>query len=282
MYRKRTLAAALAALTLALSGTVAAQTAPSLLKSLIIASTTSVRDTGFLDEFIPQFIQETGVPAKYIAVGTGQAMKMGQEGEADLLLVHAKPAELEFMAQGYGIKRSEIMHNDFVLVGPPEDPSGIRASAPQDVVKAFRILAAQNALFISRGDNSGTQQKENQLWKAAGLKPQFTNYLLAGLGMADVLKMAYEKRAYTLTDRGTYLKMSKTIDLAVLVEGDPALVNLYSAIVVNPSRFPGINAPAAEVFLRWIVSAAVQKRIGEFAKEIYGRPLFIPCAENNP
>ncbi len=246
-------------------------------KNLILATTTSTQDSGLLDELIPAFEKRTGLFVKTIAVGSGQAMAMGEKGEADVLLVHSPAAEEKFMKDGFGASRALVMHNDFVVVGPPSDPAGIKGTAPSSA--AFRNIAEKGALFLSRGDKSGTHSKELALWKAAGVafegKPW---YQQTGLGMGQTLSVAAEKRGYTLADRGTYLSMRKTLGLDILVEGDRDLLNVYHVIVVNPAKGPKVNAEGAKAFAEFLVAPDTQKTIGGFGVGKFGAPLFFPDA----
>jgi tungstate transport system substrate-binding protein len=251
--------------------------APPAVKALILATTTSTQDSGLLDELVPLFEKQTGYAVKTIAVGSGQAIAMGTRGEADVLLVHSPEAELALVAEGAGVNRRIIMHNDFVLVGPPADPAGIlKHTAPESLQR----IAAAKALFISRGDNSGTHAMELKLWKAAGIAFEGqTWYQQTGQGMGQTLAVAAEKKAYTLSDRGTYLALRKKLGLAILHEGDPSLRNVYHVIEVNPARFPKVNAAGARAFADFLVSKPVQQRIKEFGIATYGSPLFFPDAD---
>jgi tungstate transport system substrate-binding protein len=246
-------------------------------KNLILATTTSTQDTGLLDVLIPAFEKKTGYFVKTIAVGSGQAMAMGQKGEADVLLVHSPEAEEKFMAEGSGVNRLLVMHNDFVIVGPPADPAAIKGSKSSP--EAFKKIAAAGALFLSRGDNSGTHSKEKGIWKAAGINPEERkSYQQTGLGMGQTLNVAAEKKGYTLADRGTWLALQKNLGLPILMEGDPILLNIYHVIQVNPAKWPKVNAEGAKAFSEFMVSAEVQKIIGTFGMEKYGSPLFFPDA----
>lgn len=257
----------------ALASPLAAQGAP---KALILATTTSTQDSGLLDELVPAFEKETGYSVKTIAVGSGQAIAMGRRGEADVLLVHSPEAELALVAEGSGIHRRIVMHNDFVVVGPASDPAGL---AKRTAAEAFQRIAAGRSLFLSRGDKSGTHAQELKLWKAAALAPEGQPwYLQTGLGMGQTLGIAAEKKAYTLSDRGTWLALRKNLGLVILHEGDPALRNVYHVIEVNPARFPKVNAAGARAFADFLVSKGVQKRIKEFGIGLYGSPLFFPDA----
>jgi len=246
-------------------------------KDIILATTTSTQDSGLLDLLLPRFEKKSGYRVKTIAVGSGQAMAMGQRGEADVLLVHSPDAEKKFTAEGNGIKRRLVMHNDFIVVGPPQDPAGLKAakSAPE----AFQKLATGGHLFASRGDNSGTHAQEKKLWKAASVNPEGQKwYQQTGLGMGQTLGVAAEKKAYVLADRGTYLAMRKNLGLAILCEGDAALLNVYHVIEVNPAKFPKVNAPGAKAFADFMVSKEAQELVATFGVEKFGSPLFFPDA----
>ena len=246
-------------------------------KNLILATTTSTQDTGLLDMLNPVFEKKTGYFVKTIAVGSGQAMAMGSKGEADVLLVHSPAAEKKFMEEGSGVNRKLVMHNDFIIVGPPSDPAGVKGmkSAPE----AVRQIAAKGALFLSRGDNSGTHAKEKDLWKKAGVNPEGQKfYQQTGLGMGQTLNVAAEKKGYTLADRGTYLSLKKNLGMDILVEGDKTLLNIYHVIVVNPEKFPKVNTSAARAYADFVVSKDVQAIIGKFGVDKYGSPLFFPDA----
>lgn len=246
-------------------------------RSLILATTTSTQDTGLLDVLIPLFEARTGFQVKTVAVGSGQAMALGRRGEADVLLVHSPEAEKEFMDGGFGANRRIVMHNDFIILGPGNDPAGVKKA--KDAAEAFGKIAAKGALFLSRGDNSGTHVKELSLWKKANVNPAGRPwYQVTGLGMGATLSVAAEKQGYSLVDRSTWLSMKRNISLAVLCEGDTTLRNIYHVIEVNPRRFAKVNAVAARLFAEFIVSAEIQKAIGEFGKEKYGESLYIPDA----
>ncbi len=246
-------------------------------KNLILATTTSTQDTGLLDVLNPIFEKKTGFFVKTIAVGSGQAMAMGAKGEADVLLVHSPAAEKKFMSEGNGVNRKLVMHNDFIIVGPPSDPAGIKGM--KSAAEAFKQIAAKGAVFMSRGDNSGTHAKEKDVWKAAGINPEGQKwYQQTGLGMGQTLAVAAEKKTYTLADRGTYLSLKKNLGLDILVEGDKVLLNIYHVIDVNPTKFPKVNAPAAKAFADFMVSKEVQDIIAKFGVDKYGSPLFFPDA----
>jgi tungstate transport system substrate-binding protein len=246
-------------------------------KNLILATTTSTQDTGLLDVLNPLFEKKTGFFVKTIAVGSGQAMAMGAKGEADVLLVHSQAAEKKFMAEGNGLSRKLVMHNDFIIVGPAADPAGIKGM--KSAAEAFKQIADKGAVFMSRGDNSGTHAKEKDVWKAAGINPEGQKfYQQTGLGMGQTLSVAAEKKTYTLADRGTYLALKKNLGLDILVEGDKVLLNVYHVIDVNPTKFPKVNAPGAKAFADFMVSKEVQDIISKFGVEKYGSPLFFPDA----
>lgn len=252
--------------------------APPTQPAVILATTTSTQDSGLLDELVPLFEHQTGYAVKTIAVGSGQAIAMGKRGEADLLLVHSPDAEQALLAEGSGVNRRIIMHNDFVLVGPPADPAGI---LKHTALASFQRIAETQALFLSRGDNSGTHVMELKLWKAAGIALEKQAwYQQTGQGMGQTLAIAAEKKAYTLSDRGTYLSLRKKLGLTLLHEGDPSLRNVYHVIEVNAARFPRVNAAGARAFADFMVSKAVQQRIKEFGVATYGSPLFFPDASN--
>jgi tungstate transport system substrate-binding protein len=246
-------------------------------KNIILATTTSTQDTGLLDVLIPIFEKETGYFVKTIAVGSGQAMAMGQKGEADVLLVHSPDAEKKFIADGFGVNRMLVMHNDFVILGPAADSAKIKGE--NSAAAAFKEIAGANALFISRGDNSGTHSQEKKLWKTAGVNPEGQKwYQQTGLGMGQTLNVAAEKKGYTLADRGTYLAMKKNLNLDILVEGDSALLNIYHVIEVNVDKWPKVNIDGAKAFAAFMVSKKTQNIIKTFGINKFGSPLFFPDA----
>jgi len=246
-------------------------------KNIILATTTSTQDSGLLDVLIPMFEKKTGFFVKTIAVGSGQAMAMGQKGEADVLLVHSPAAEKKFVAEGYGINRRLIMHNDFIVVGPSEDPAKIKGI--KSTVDSFKKIAASGALFLSRADKSGTHSKEMGIWKATGINPEGQKwYQQTGLGMGQTLNVTSEKKGYTLADRGTYLALKKNLSLDILAEGDAILLNIYHVIEVNPAKFPKVNVAGGKAFADFMVSKEVQDVIKTFGVEKYGSPLFFPDA----
>jgi tungstate transport system substrate-binding protein len=246
-------------------------------KNLILATTTSTQDTGLLDLIVPQFEKQSGFMVKTIAVGSGQAMTMGQKGEADVLLVHSPDAEKKFMEDGFGTRRLLVMHNDFIVVGPAADPAKVKGT--QSSAEALKKIGAGGGTFISRGDKSGTHSKELALWKAAGVTPEGQAwYQQTGLGMGQTLNVASEKGFYTLADRGTYLALKKNLALDILVEGDKSLLNVYHVIEVSQAKWPKVNAAGAKAFADFMVAADTQKTIGGFGVEKYGSPLFFPDA----
>ncbi len=246
-------------------------------KNIILATTTSTQDSGLLDVLIPIFEKQTGYFVKTIAVGSGQAMKMGEKGEADVMLVHSPDAEKKFIADGFGVNRQLIMHNDFIIVGPGTDPAkvkGVKSSA-----EAMKMIAKAESLFLSRGDNSGTHAKEKTLWKKAEITPAGQKwYQETGLGMGQTLNVAAEKKGYTLADRGTYLALKKNLGLDILVEGDAALLNIYHVIEVNSAKWPKANADGAKAFAAFMVSKNTQDIIKTFGVDKFGSPLFFPDA----
>jgi tungstate transport system substrate-binding protein len=253
-------------------------------KTVILATTTSTQDSGLLDVLIPMFEKETGYFVKTISVGSGQAMAMGRKGEADVLLVHSPADEKKMVEEGFGIGRRLVMHNDFIIVGPPKDPAKVKGSASSK--EALKKIADSGAIFVSRGDNSGTHSKEKKLWSSAGINPEGQKwYQSTGLGMGDTLNVASEKGGYTLTDRGTYLalnKAGKRFDFAVLLEGEPLLLNVYHVMEVNPAKWPKVNAAGAKAFADFVVSKKAQSVIGSFGTDKFGAPLFVPDAGKKP
>jgi len=264
------------ALLLAVMAASPAEAAPQQ-KNIILATTTSTQDTGLLDTLIPIFEKKTGYFVKTIAVGSGQAMTMGSKGEADVLLVHSPDAEKKFIADGLGVNRRLVMHNDFIIVGPADDPAKIKGE--KSALEAMKKLAAAGALFISRGDNSGTNALEKKLWKAAEINPEGQKfYQQTGLGMGQTLNVAAEKKAYTIADRGTWLSLQKNLGLPILCEGDKALLNIYHVMEVNPAKFPKVNAAGAKAFADFMVSKEIQAIVAKFGVDKYGSPLFFPDA----
>ncbi|MBI2850161.1 MAG: substrate-binding domain-containing protein [Chloroflexi bacterium] len=245
---------------------------------IIMASTTSTGDSGLMDVLIPLFQQKTGYIVKPIYVGSGAAMAMGERGEADVLLVHVPDSEVKFMQAGHGLNRKLVMHNDFVIVGPAADSAGIKGMT--SALDAIKKIAASKVIFISRGDNSGTNQLELKFWKAAGVNVTGQSwYQSSGQGMGATLNIASEKGAYTITDRATYLATQKTLSLSILVEGDPVLLNIYHVIQANPQKSDKINADGARAFADFMVDPATQEIIRTFGVDKYGQPLFFPDAD---
>ena len=245
---------------------------------LILATTTSTQDSGLLDVIIPDFEKQANAQVDVVAVGTGQALQLGTDCNADVVLVHARAREDKFMADGDGSRREDVMYNDFVILGPPSDPAGIKGTT--DAAAAFAQIAEVQAPFISRGDDSGTHTKEKSVWAAAGIEPAGDWYISAGQGMGAVLTMANEQQAYTLSDRATYLARTLAgTDLEIMVEGDPVLFNPYGVIVVNPEKCTNVNADLANQFVDWIVSVPTQELIASYGQEEFGQSLFIPDSE---
>jgi tungstate transport system substrate-binding protein len=267
---------------------------PETSKTLTLATTTSTRDSGLLDVLVPMFETETGIEVKVIAVGSGQALELGRRGDADVLLTHAPEAEKQFMDEGNGVQRLPVMHNDFVLVGPHSDPADVEEQTA--ITEAFRRIAQNESPFISRGDESGTHSKEKMIWMntvalhigfvsedrnsdsykslVGEIDPQGRWFVRAGAGMAEALRMASEKRAYTLSDRGTFLAHRERLDLTILFEGDPLLHNPYTVIIVSSKKYPDVNHQAASRFSEFLLSPKVQTIIGKFGVERFGQPLF--------
>ena len=248
-------------------------------KTLIMATTTSTENSGLLSYLLPKFKEDTGIEVKVVAVGTGQALKLGEDGEADVLLVHAKASEEEFVKAGHGVERLDVMYNDFVLLGPKEDPRNVKAEAAGDVQKALAVIKEKQGKFISRGDDSGTHKAELKLWKTAGIEPTGDWYVSTGRGMGETLQMTHEMLGYSLADRATFLSMQNKLDLEIIVEGDKKLFNQYGVIAVNPNKNDKINHQGALQFVEWITSEKGQKLIEDFGKDQYGQSLFIPNAK---
>jgi tungstate transport system substrate-binding protein len=250
---------------------------PAELAKLILATTTSTQDSGLLDYILPDYQDEYNVQVEVIAVGTGQAITLGEDGNADVLLVHARAREDAFMDAGHGVRREDVMYNDFVIVGPPSDPAGIKGMT--DAPAALAAIASAEAPFVSRGDDSGTHTKEKAIWAEAGIEPAGDWYISAGQGMGAVLTMADEQQAYTLSDRATYLARTlEGTDLVILVEGDPILFNPYGVMAVNPDKSPQINNELANQLIDWLISLPTQEKIAEFGVEEFGAPLFTPAS----
>ncbi|MET0000483.1 MAG: substrate-binding domain-containing protein [Candidatus Thiodiazotropha lotti] len=244
-------------------------------KIIRLATTTSTDNSGLLKELLPEFQADTGYNVHVIAVGTGKALRMGRDGDVDVVLVHARTAEDDFVAQGHGEKRFGVMYNDFVIVGPQTDPAGL--SKAKNATTALQLIAEHQATFVSRGDDSGTHKKELGLWNKAAVDPQGQWYREAGQGMGKVLQIAAEMDAYTLTDRGTWLAYEKKSPLKIGFEGDPLLFNPYGIIAVNPQRYPDTNHRGAQTLIRWLISPEGQERINNF--RIGSNRLFTPSAD---
>jgi tungstate transport system substrate-binding protein len=247
---------------------------------LRMATTTSTDNTGLLDVLGPRFKADTGIELQWVAVGTGKALELGKNCDVDVLFVHAPEAEKKFVQDGYGIDRREVMYNDFVLIGPAADPAGIKG---RGVIEALKTVAERGAVFVSRGDASGTHKKELSLWEKAGVSgiDKETWYVQMGQGMLATINVAAERQGYTLTDRGTFIKYEDqhkgNPPLVILVEGDPGLFNQYSVISVSPERCPKVRRDLAAAFSDWVVSAPIQALIGDF--KLMGKPLFVPNAK---
>ncbi len=241
-------------------------------KTVILATTTSTRDSGLLDVLLPVFEKKTGYVVKTIAVGTGQSLAMGKRGDADVLMTHAPEAEKPLVDEGWLTHRVQFMHNDYVLVGPEADPAKI--ARVKSTAAALRQIAEAKATFVSRGDDSGTHKQENALWKATGLSPTGTWYVEAGQGMGATLRIASEKQGYTLTDRSTYLSLQKTLGSKILLEGDPLLLNKYSVMLVNPAKHSKVNADGAKALHKWLLTDEARTMIRDYGKDRFGQPLF--------
>ncbi len=245
---------------------------------LVLATTTSTADSGLLDAILPDFEGEYNAEVEVIAVGTGQALATGEAGDCDVLLVHARSREDAFVEAGHGVNRTDVMYNDFVIIGSADDPAGIAGMT--DAVAAFTKIAEAQAPFVSRGDDSGTHTKEKAIWSEAGIDPSGDWYISAGQGMGAILTMADEQLAYTMSDRGTYLARTlEGIELEILAEGDPILFNPYGVIAINPEQHPSVNYDLAMSFIDWLTSVEAQAAIGEFGKDKFGLPLFYPDSD---
>lgn len=242
---------------------------------LRMSSTTSTQNSGLFDVLIPPFEKANNVKVDVIAVGTGKAIKLGENGDVDLIFVHAKPAEEKFVANGFGVKRHPVMHNDFVIIGPPEDPAKLKEA--KTAADALKKISDAKAEFISRGDDSGTHKKEKSLWKTAGVEPKGKWYIEAGQGMGAVLTMAFNKKAYALTDRGTFIKYAEKIKpMEIAFQGDEALFNPYGIIAVNPEKHPDAKIKLAQKFIEYVTGPEGQKIIGDY--KVKGKQLFYPDA----
>lgn len=241
-------------------------------KTIILATTTSVQDTGLLDVLVEAFQKKSGYTVKAIAAGTGQALQLGRLGEADILWVHSPDDEKQFVEEGFGVNRATFMHNDFVLLGPENDPA--KAKGREKIIDAFKKINQGKVLFISRGDKSGTHKKELKIWKEAGITPEKEKYLETGQGMAQTVQVANEKQAYCLADRSTYLSLKKSLNLTIVSQGDEKLRNNYSLILVNPQKFPKVNAKGAKVFFDYLLSRETKEIVENFGKEKFDQQLF--------
>lgn len=240
-----------------------------------MSTTTSTENSGLLKTLLPPFEKRCDCKVDVIAVGTGKALKLGETGDVDVVFVHARELEEKFVADGFGVNRKDVMYNDFVIIGPKNDPAGVKQS--KDATDAFSRIASKNAIFISRGDESGTHQKEKEMWKEAGITPKGSWYVEAGQGMGEVINMATERQGYTLADRGTYIAYKKKSDLALLYEGDKALFNPYGVIAVNPKKHPHVKYDLAMKFIEFLTSKDGQGIIADF--KVNGEQLFFPDAK---
>jgi len=245
---------------------------------LIVATTTSTADSGLLDDILPPFEDEAKATVRVLAVGTGQAIALGERGDADIILIHERDREERFVAEGWGTQRKDVMYNDFVVVGPVLDPAGVSgaASAAQAFARISQAGANDRAIFVSRGDQSGTHSKELLVWQLAGIEPNGSWYQPTGQGMSDTLTVANEFQAYTFSDRATYLARQDRLDLDILIEGDSSLLNPYAVIPVNPERHARVNHVLALAFVEYLTKYETQERIASFGLDTYGQPLFYP------
>jgi tungstate transport system substrate-binding protein len=264
------------ALLMALVGAVSARAQAPASRTVILSTTTSTQDSGLLDVLVPMFERQTGHTVKTISVGTGQALALAARGESDVTLAHAPAVEKKYVAEGKLQNRRLVMYNDFVMVGPEDDPARIRGD--NSAVEALKRIAAAGSRFVSRGDKSGTHTLELNLWKEAGIAPGPPWYIESGQGMGATLGLADDRKAYTLTDRGTLLAFSKRVALKIMVEGDRSLLNVYSVMEVNPANGPRVNAMGGKAFADFMVSPSVQQVIKTFGVDKYGQPLFVPIA----
>lgn len=248
-------------------------------RPILLATTTSTYDSGLLDYLLPRFEETYGFEVRVTSVGTGQAIELGRKGDVDVILVHSPNDEMKFIDEGFGLERNCVMYNDFVILGPIQDPAKIKGLP---VLKAMQGLTGNSSIFVSRGDGSGTHKKEMMLWREAGVEEKGSNYIEAAVGMGQTLLLAEEKRAYTLSDRSTFLSMKDKLDLVIMVQGDTLLLNPYSIIAINPEKHPRINSDGADKLIKWMMDEKTQKMIEEFTKE--GETLFTPlygsCLEN--
>ncbi len=243
---------------------------------LILATTTSTQDSGLLDQWVPMFEADNPYSVKVIAVGSGQSIEMGRRGEADVMLVHSPKAEEQLVADGFGISRKAVMHNDYLVVGPAADPAGVKSAASG--ADAFARIAGTQSKFFSRGDDSGTNVKEKDVWARAGITPAGAWYVSTGSGMGDTLRVTSEQQGYSLADRGTFLSLKDSLHLEILYQGDPVLFNPYHVIQVNPEKYPDVNAAGAQAFSDFVVSRQAQEFLNTYGVERFGLPLFFPDA----
>lgn len=249
--------------------------------SIILATTTSTQDSGLLEYLLPNFEKKEGIEVKVVAVGTGKALQMGKDGEADVLLVHAKVDEEKFVSEGHGTVRYDVMYNDFILLGPESDPVKIGKNAGQDMGKALKLIADSGQTFLSRGDDSGTHKKEKSIWKEKSIDPSKEKwYMETGQGMGETLKVADEKQGYTISDRSTYIKMQDNVDLQIICEGDESLLNQYGIIPVNHNKNHTINSEGAKKFVNWIISDETQELIKSFKILGHEDQVFYPNARS--
>ncbi len=246
-------------------------------RNVILSTTTSTQDSGLLDLLVPLFEKQTDYSVKTISVGTGQSLALAAKGDADVALVHAPTLEKKYVVAGKLQNRRLVMYNDFVIIGPQDDPAKI--ASLKSAVAALRAIEQAKARFVSRGDNSGTHNLEKSLWKTAGIQPKGSWYIEAGQGMGATLGIAQERSAYTITDRGTYLALQRRVTLPILVHGDRTLLNVYSVLEVNPANGPRVNTAGGKAFADFIVSPQAQKLIESFGVEKFGQPLFVPVAD---
>jgi tungstate transport system substrate-binding protein len=245
-------------------------------KNVILSTTTSTQDSGLLDVLVPLFEKQTGHTVKTISVGTGQALVLAAKGDADVALAHAPSLEKKYVAEGKLLNRRLVMYNDFVIIGPKDDPAQVKSA--KTALAALKLIQQSKARFVSRGDNSGTHNLEKSLWKQAGIEPKGDWYIESGQGMGATLGIANERNAYTLTDRGTYLALGKRVTLPILIEGDRVLLNIYSVMEVNPANGPRVNTIGGKAFADFMLSPQAQGQIESFGVEKFGQPLFVPVA----
>lgn len=274
--RKSGLVSSWFTLLIALSLASIAQGAEAGKKNIILSTTTSTQDSGLLDVLVPLFEKQSGHEVKTISVGTGQALALGAKGDADVVLVHAPSLEKKYVADGKLQNRRLVMYNDFIIIGPKDDPAKIRST--KSATAALQAIAGAKANFVSRGDKSGTHTLEKALWKQAGIEPKGSWYIEAGQGMGATLGIANERNAYTISDRGTYLAFKKRVSLPILLEGDRALLNIYSVLEVNPANGPRVNSAGGKAFADFMVAPEAQKVIRTFGEKKFGQPLFVPVA----